>query len=776
MKLTALIVLAAGVLAAVNPSVPTTGQQSRFRALPRGSNLAISPVDGAEFLAGQHFDISIELHSESAIANLDNLSFTINGKDVAQVFDAKPFVSNYNSTYFANTKSQVLKAATKFNVARVSLRNIALPASGDYQIELKAGSEKVSATWTVKGSSTRKVKNAILFIGDGMAPSMISAARYISRNTKFGKFQNGDGFLNMEHFDAMGKIATNGIDAIITDSANSAAAYASGQKGWVNTLNVYADTTTKDQLDDPKVEVLAEVIRRVRPGMCIGVVSTASIVDATPAAVFGHTRSRGQGQILVDQAINGFRHLTQANSSQNIWAVTGEPMPWSPAVKPDVLLGGGGEWFTGSDSLNGTDYYKVYADAGYKIAHDKDELSAITEGPVLGIFTAGHMDTWFDREVEKVNLKINANSGPKLDKTSATNQPGLEAMTLKAIEIMEKKCADGYFLMSEAAAIDKAMHPMDYDRGLADLLEFDRTLTAVRALPSAKDTAIFLTADHAQGYDVYGSVDLDFFRSASNDDSIGADGQPQAPISKDFHAEQRNAVGTYEVAGWVDNVLDEFGLPTKFRDARFRLAGGKVDGPTHVENFEFKTPAAKTNPLSRNPSSPVDKSGVRSTSVYGADPHDSVNGAGLARNGVIPANSGSSVHTLQAVDLYCYGPVAKSCSKFMDNTELFFLIADALGLGDKPDAVAPGPDCPAVYTPSPVNPAPVNPSSTAANSAAYNPPTASANVAPIVPATSNGAYVAPSVKPSVKPSATNLYSSAASVSAGFVAVAFALLM
>ncbi|KAJ3069238.1 hypothetical protein HDU98_007701 [Podochytrium sp. JEL0797] len=697
MQITSLLLLAVAAAAAVDPSAPSVGQHNRYRALPRGSNLALVPVDGAEFLAGQKFDIAVELHSEAGkVPDLSTLSFTINGKQVKDVIveAGSPYTSNYTSSYFADGESKFAGKKTNFAVSRASWRHLSLPATGSYKVELSVGSEKVSAKWIVKGSSTRKAKNAVLFIGDGMAPTMISAARYISKTTKFGKFANGDGFLEMEKWDTMGKIATNGLDAIITDSANSAAAYTSGQKGWVNTLNVYADTTTQDSLDDPKVEVLAEVIRRMRPNMCIGVVSTASIVDATPAAMFGHTRSRGQGQVLVDQALNGFKHLVQTNATANTWVEQGEPMPWGPPIKPDVMLGGGGEWFIGSKAINKTNYYDAYAKAGYNVVYDKNELKSVsTANPVLGIFTKGHMDTWYEREFNTDALATNPDSSPKNDKTTAKNQPGLELMTLKAIEIMEAKCTDGWFLMSEAASIDKSMHPMDYDRGLADLLEFDRTL--VRALPAAKDTAIFLTADHSQGYDVYGSVDLNYFRSSAA--APGAD-VSQAPAS--WHADQRQAIGVYEESGWIDNVLDSNGLPTKFADARYRLAGGKVDMPSHVENYEVKQPALTSsdgvnfkpsNPLTRNPSV-----GVANASsilpghgvIYVADPHDSP-ADGIPRAGNLPVDAGSSVHTLQAVDLYCFGPVAKSCGKSMDNTELFFLIADALGLGDVSDTGNP---------------------------------------------------------------------------------------
>lgn len=45
-------------------------------------------------------------------------------------------------------------------------------------------------------------------------------------------------------------------------------------------------------------------------------------------------------------------------------------------------------------------------------------------------------------------------------------------MVMKAVEVMDKRCKDGWFLMAEGASIDKSMHPMDFDRGLADVSFF----------------------------------------------------------------------------------------------------------------------------------------------------------------------------------------------------------------------------------------------------------------------------------------------------------------
>ncbi|KAL2918570.1 hypothetical protein HK105_201971 [Polyrhizophydium stewartii] len=657
--------------AQVSPSTPEVGQTTRYRAAPRGSLLSVVPVDGAEFIANQHFDISIELHNvASTVApDLSGLQATINGQPLEQFF-SKKFASAeaWNFTYFADSPSRDAKKSTNVAAARLALRSVKLAKVGDYKLSLKAGNQSVDATWTVRKIGGRKTKNLVLFIADGTSPAMISAARYLSRATKFGKF--GSNFLEIEKLGTIGKIATNGIDAIITDSANSAAAYLTGQKGWVNGLNVYSDTSA-DTLDDPKVETLAEYIRNNRPGMCVGVVTTAGIHDATPAAVYAHTRRRGDLNIITDQLINPFNHNN----------ISWDPKP----VAPEVIFGGGGATFcpksSGTVCSSTVDYYALFKSQGYNVVKSKTELEAAdSTNPILGIFSAKHMDTWYDRALHKDNLKVNPNSHPD-GKGSAVDQPGLELMTKHAIEVLSnsKRCSDGFFLMSEAAAVDKAMHPMDYDRGLADLLELDRTVKATKEWAQAHgdNTGIIVTADHSQAFDVYGSVDTQYLNSLPNDDSsvLGTD-------TAGLQVLKHLAIGEYENSGWIDLVTDETGMPTKW-NGRYRLASGKADGLNVEENWQIRDVPANVNPLSRNgvvaDSALTAKFGIGS--IYRADPNEP---HGVRRAPLNPLTDETSVHSLNAVDIYCYGPWnwRLHCAKVMDNTELFFVMAEALGLGN----------------------------------------------------------------------------------------------
>src|SRR5262249_61109981 len=117
-------------------------------------------------------------------------------------------------------------------------------------------------TQTVTGelhtAGPRKARNVILFIGDGMTIANRTAARILSRGIKEGKYYGALSFDDMPH---MALVGTSGVDSIITDSANSMSAYATGHKSSVNALGVYV-ARNKDNLAHPRVETLTELVKR----------------------------------------------------------------------------------------------------------------------------------------------------------------------------------------------------------------------------------------------------------------------------------------------------------------------------------------------------------------------------------------------------------------------------------------------------------------------------------------------------------------------------------
>ena len=115
-------------------------------------------------------------------------------------------------------------------------------------MEVSDGTRSRSVAWTVYDTGPRKAKNVILFIGDGLSPAHRVAARILSKGIAEGKSLGKLAIDDMPH---MALVATAGSDSIITDSANSASAYATGHKSAVNAMGVYADRTASP-FDDPE--------------------------------------------------------------------------------------------------------------------------------------------------------------------------------------------------------------------------------------------------------------------------------------------------------------------------------------------------------------------------------------------------------------------------------------------------------------------------------------------------------------------------------------------
>ena len=104
---------------------------------------------------------------------------------------------------------------------------------------------------------------------------------------------------------------------------------------------------------------------------------------------------------------------------------------------------------------------------------------------LLGLFSASHMHYEADRSQD------------------AGGEPSLSEMTARAIEILRKN-RRGYFLMVEAGRIDHAHHAGNAYRALTDTIELSRAVSTARAMTSANDTLIIVTADHSHAFAMAG--------------------------------------------------------------------------------------------------------------------------------------------------------------------------------------------------------------------------------------------------------------------------------
>src|SRR5258707_3765262 len=304
------------------------------RSLAAGAGIGISLVwaghaksayriDGADIVVGARFDFKVEF---AGLADPTKVSVTLNGKDHAELFGkAATFVEREDG------KDQ----------SALILRDASLAPPGVYRLRVSTGANSRELEWNVYDSGPRRAKNVILFIGDGMSLAHRVAARVLAKGIAEGKARGKLAIDDMPH---MALVATAGSDAIITDSANSASAYATGHKSAVNAMGVYADRTF-DPLDDPKVETISSLVKR-RHGMAGGLLTNTEIEDATPAAMVAHTRRRSEYDRIVEQFF---------------------------AAKPDVIMGGGLANFLpksaeGSERKDESDFVGHFRDAGYSVA------------------------------------------------------------------------------------------------------------------------------------------------------------------------------------------------------------------------------------------------------------------------------------------------------------------------------------------------------------------------------------------------------------------------
>lgn len=494
------------------------------------ASLRVLPIDRAKFLAGQAFDLRVEAANLSG--QIKSFVVKVNGVDAQD--------------YFGKFAS---RTAVLGNSAEYTIREAAFASEGSYEVWAKVETDAETLTGSVKYDVVKfpagaGAKNVILFIGDGMSLPIRTAARIVSRGLTEGKY---NGMLEMDTMDYYGAITTSGMDSLVTDSANSASAYATGHKSAVNAMGVYPDDTS-NTLDDPRVENIIELVKRVR-GMSTGLVTTSDITDATPAAMFGHTRRRSDSLALVDQMLEAPR-------------------------RPDVIMGGGSKWFLprstpGSKRKDDREVISEFEKLGYTFVGNNDDLAKLDSktDKIIGLFNLGNMNVYIDKKITRNSDVL----GP------FTDEPALWDMTRKAIDSLSQN-PNGFFLMVEGASVDKQAHAMDWERTIWDTIEFDKAVGAAKRFAEKnKDTLIIVVADHSHGMSITGTY-------SENDGKKG-----------------REAVRVYDKAGYPTFTYNQGdGFPDQV-NPDVTLAIGWGNHPDYREDYQF-------NPV---PLSPAVKAGSK---------------------------------------------------------------------------------------------------------------------------------------------------------------------
>ncbi|MCE5250028.1 alkaline phosphatase [bacterium] len=306
-------------------------------------------------------------------------------------------------------------------------------------------------------SSAPAGRNVILIVPDGCSIPIWSAIRAMTVGT--------DGKLNIDRLPMQGRCRTYSANAMITDSAAAATAYACGVKTNNGVIGMSPATVRGDSLTGRPLRNIVESARK--KGLATGLVTTTSILDATPAAFYSHRADRGWAELIALDLVNS---------------------------GVDVIMGGGREYMIpqGASDEDGkpskrTDSRNLIAEMqekGYSYIHDRAGLDRIDPAgtkKIVGLFSPSHMDYELDRE--KNNL----------------GEPGLWEMTRKALDVLSKN-KKGFFLLVEAGLIDHAAHGHDTDRFLWEGISCDKTIGIVMEFARENnDTFVIVVPDHGCG-------------------------------------------------------------------------------------------------------------------------------------------------------------------------------------------------------------------------------------------------------------------------------------
>lgn len=646
----ALVAITLGSTMSVSMAAPTVS-----RLTPPSERFATGVADPAapiiaRFLPGQRFDLQATLRPDAG-TTITGFKFAVDGSILPVTASTSGIVTTG------------LNAGLPAGTAVISKRGYSNSVPGIHTFTV-TGTQSDGQTVTATGSfevvgitaQGRQAKNIIIMLGDGMGAAHRTAARIMAKGYAQGKAK---GRLAMDTFPVTGMVMTASLDTIITDSAPGMANYVNGNKQASGQEGVWPDDTA-DAFDNPRMEYLAEYLHRIQ-GKSLGIVTTADVFDATPAANAVHTSNRGNGTGIADQYLDD-RNLT------GLSVLLGGGRKWflpnpSNSVSPQAANGSqrrnSNDYTLSSDIVNGwgaavgakdpaRDLISDFQSAGFTYVSDNNSLQgAGVPDKLLGLFAYSNMNVAFD--------KINGRRGT----TSIVNdygfpdQPMLDEMASKALKVLAKNPA-GFVLMVEGASIDKQAHNMDTDRWIEEVIEFDRAVQVAKDFATANpDTLVIVTADHETG----------------GTSIIGASKVTNAELagkSTTTASMRDSVVGTYQDAKFPKYTIAADGYPATTDIDNKMLIGYGANADRYeawVANGEpvqdSQQPFVGAFPLNSYPATVS----VRNQST------------GYLVTGQVPGDT--AVHTATDIPLSAYGRGSALFTGLMDNTDVFFKFGQA---------------------------------------------------------------------------------------------------
>jgi len=340
-----------------------------------------------------------------------------------------------------------------------------------------------------------------------------------------GQRAGASGEENLLAFEELPHVAlckTYNTNQQVSDSAGTMTAITTGVKTLAGVIGVGPSVVRgdADTVAGARLETLLETCEA--RGLRTGVVSTARLTHATPAACYAHSPERGW---------EADSNLTDAARAAGFPDIARQLVELGAGDGLEVALGGGRAAFLPREAADpeypdqhghrrdGRDLVRAWLDRhdGAAFAWNRADLAAVDAGAVdhlLGLFEPGHMQYAHDRD------------------PSERGDPTLVEMTLRALDVLDRGDA-GYFLMVEAGRIDHAHHAGNAYRALDETIELSDAVRATLERVDLDETLVIVTADHSHvltfgGYATRGNPVLGLVRG--NDGSGRPRDEPDADL------------------------------------------------------------------------------------------------------------------------------------------------------------------------------------------------------------------------------------------------------
>lgn len=317
--------------------------------------------------------------------------------------------------------------------------------SGSLVAGIAVAPAAVRASSEVSFQPGDRPRHIIHLVADGMSQGTLSCAEHLSQFTR----DRGLEWIKLcsDPAATTGLMNVRSLNSLVTDSAASSSAWASGSRVMNGALNMLPDGR--------KLTPLYELLRDA--GWKRGLVTTTELTHATPAGFAVNVAKRSQAETIAGQMLE--RRI-------------------------EVLLGGGSRFFTASSRVDGRDLPTEFANAGYQVVHTKADLAAAAaDKPWFGTFSPSHLPFSLDHLAD---LRLKA------------TVPTLADMTSSALHKLRRE--KHFILQIEGGRVDHAAHLNDAAGAFHDQIAFDDALALCLAFRREHpDTLLVVTTDHGTG-------------------------------------------------------------------------------------------------------------------------------------------------------------------------------------------------------------------------------------------------------------------------------------